>query len=354
MNNQITQLREALVKNELDALIVTNAYNRRYLSRFTGTAGLLLITQTEQLFITDFRYTEQAQKQAVGFDIIEHKESIIKELANQIEQRDLKRVGFEQHDLTYLTYTLYKKTIEAELVPTSNIVEEIRMIKTDQELSILEEAADISDKAYDHILNVVEPGMREIDVAIELEFFMRKNGATSSSFDMIVASGERSALPHGVASEKTIQKGELVTLDFGALYNGYCSDMTRTFAVGDISDQLRDIYDTVLEAHLRGLEGTKAGMTGKEADALTRDYINEKGYGEYFGHGTGHGLGIEVHEGPRLSPTSKTTLKENMVVTVEPGIYIPNVGGCRIEDDIVITKEGNRSLNQAPKDLIIL
>jgi Xaa-Pro aminopeptidase len=183
---------------------------------------------------------------------------------------------------------------------------------------------------------------------------MRKNGAISSSFDIIVASGYRSALPHGVASDKVIEKGDFVTLDFGAYYKGYCSDITRTFAVGEPSDELKKIYSTVLKAQLRGMNGIKPGMTGKEADALTRDYIKEQGYGEYFGHSTGHGLGMEVHEGPALSFRSDTALEQGMVVTVEPGIYVAGLGGVRIEDDIVITETGNESLTHSPKELIIL
>ncbi len=183
---------------------------------------------------------------------------------------------------------------------------------------------------------------------------MRKQGAVSSSFDIIVASGVRSALPHGVASEKTIESGELVTLDFGAYYEGYCSDITRTLAVGNISDELKTIYETVRVAQQLGIDGIKPGMTGKEADALTRDYIKEKGYGDYFGHSTGHGLGMEVHEAPGLSMASDVPLQPGMVVTVEPGIYIPGVGGTRIEDDILITETGNERLNYSSKELIIL
>ncbi|SEO30673.1 Xaa-Pro aminopeptidase [Amphibacillus marinus] len=352
--SKLVNLKQAIEKQDLDALIITNAFNRRYISGFTGSAGVVIVTKTEQLFVTDFRYVEQAAKQAVDFEIIQHKQAIVTEIATQLSKRKLKKIGFEQTDLTYANYQAYNSAVEGELVPTSGIVEQLRTIKTEEELAIMQQAANISDAAYAHILKFVKPGITEIEVSNELEFFMRKQGATSSSFDIIVASGVRSALPHGVASEKKIEQGELVTLDFGALYQGYCSDITRTFAVGDISDQLRDIYDTVLEAHLRGLRGTKAGMTGKEADALARDYITEKGYGNCFGHGTGHGLGIEVHESPRLSPSDETVLQENMVVTVEPGVYVPNVGGCRIEDDIIILKDGNKSLNSAPKELIIL
>ncbi len=354
MMGKIEQIRSALLENDLDALLITNAYNRRYMTGFTGTAGVALITKEEALFITDFRYTQQAAKQASNYNIIEHKQPLTKEVANQLSRMGVQRVGFEKTDLTYALYEQYKNEAEVEWIPTTGLVEKLRLIKTDEEVATLKEAARIADAAFDHILTVIKPGVREIEVSNELEFFMRKQGATSSSFDIIVASGYRSALPHGVASDKTIESGELVTLDFGALYNGYCSDITRTVAVGEISNELKEIYNTVLQAQLRGVEDIKPGMTGKEADALTRDYITEKGYGDYFGHSTGHGVGLEVHEGPGLSFKTNQSLEKGMVVTVEPGIYIPDVGGCRIEDDLLITEDGNERLNHSPKELIIL
>ncbi|WP_138415841.1 M24 family metallopeptidase [Aquibacillus sediminis] len=351
---KLNHLRESIEKEGLDGILITSAINRRYVTGFTGTAGVVLVSQDKALFITDFRYIEQATEQIKEIEIVEHKQPIGLEVADQVKQLGIKKLGFEKDHVTYADYQGYQQEISAELVPTSGIVEKMRLIKTDDELKVMKAAAEISDAAFDHILSFIKPGVKEIDVSNELEFFMRKQGATSSSFDIIVASGYRSALPHGVASDKTIQSGELVTLDFGALYNGYCSDITRTIAVGEINDELRTIYQTVLDAQLKGMEGIKAGITGKEADALTRDHIKAKGYGEYFGHSTGHGLGLEVHEGPGLSFRSNQALEEGMVVTVEPGIYVQNVGGCRIEDDTVITKEGNEKLTFAPKELITL
>ncbi|MFD2045978.1 M24 family metallopeptidase [Ornithinibacillus salinisoli] len=351
---KLKKLRNALEKKELDALLIASPINRRYLTGFTGTAGVAIVTKNDARFITDFRYTGQATEQAKEFTVIEHKQLIELEIADQIKQLNVKRLGFEKNHMTYATYEHYNKVIDAELVPTSDTVENIRLVKTADELSIMKKAAEIADQAFEHIQGFIKPGVKEIDVSNELEFFMRKQGATSSSFDIIVASGFRSAMPHGVASTKEIQTGELVTLDYGALYQGYCSDITRTFAVGDISDELKKIYNTVLEAQLLGVDGIKPGMSGKEADALTRDYITENGYGEYFGHSTGHGLGMEVHEGPGLSYRNEGKLETGMVVTVEPGIYVPNVGGCRIEDDIVITENGNERLTTSPKDLIQL
>lgn len=331
---RIEKIRAALEEHKLDGLLITSPYNRRYASNFTGTAGVVLISKEKAIFITDFRYVEQALKQCTGFEVVQQKATITKEIANQIAINGIKRLGFEQEHVTYSSFKEYEKTLKTELVPVSGIIEKLRLIKTDAEIKILKEAAEIADAAFTHILSFIRPGISELDVSNELEFFMRASGATSSSFDTIVASGYRSALPHGVASDKVIEKGDLVTMDYGAYYNGYISDITRTVAVGEINEQLKEIYDIVLEAQKRGINGIKPGMSGKKADALTRDYIVEKGYGEYFGHSTGHGIGLEVHEGPALSVKSDIILETGMVVTVEPGIYIPNLGGVRIEDDI--------------------
>ncbi|GGK02622.1 peptidase M24 [Lentibacillus kapialis] len=350
----LSKLRRKLQENNLDAILITSPVNRRYMTGFTGTAGIAVVSLYDARFITDFRYIEQANDQISEFKVVEHKELIHQEIKKQLKQMDVKRVGFEKEHVTFSTYEQYNKTFEAELVPVSGFIEELRLIKSENELGILKQAARIADDAFEHIQGYIKPGVKEVDISNELEFFMRKQGATSSSFDIIVASGYRAALPHGVASDKEIKSGELVTMDYGALFNGYCSDTTRTVAVGEINDELRDIYDTVLEAQIRGVDGLKPGITGKEADALTRDYIKERGYEGYFGHSTGHGLGMEVHEGPALSFRSDKEMEPGMVVTVEPGIYIPNVGGCRIEDDIVITEAGSERLTCAEKALIQL
>lgn len=351
---KLSKLRSKFDSLSIDAFLVTNPFNRRYMTGFTGTAGIALITKEEALFITDFRYTEQANEEAKGFKVIEHSSPILEEVGQYIKELNIESLAFEKSDVTYGLYESFKQHFACDLKPTSQVIETLRMVKTLEEIAILKDAAKIADDAYEHILNYIKPGVKEIDVANELEFFMRKQGASSSSFDIIVASGHRSALPHGVASHKEIQAGELVTLDYGALYNGYISDITRTVAVGDVSEQLKEIYDVVLEAQIRGVEGIKPGMTGIEADALTRDYITEKGYGQYFGHSTGHGIGLEVHEGPGLSSRSDIVLEKNMVVTVEPGIYIAEVGGCRIEDDIYLTDSGNERLTFATKEFIQL
>ncbi|NSL50374.1 M24 family metallopeptidase [Calidifontibacillus erzurumensis] len=352
--NRLQQVRDKFVEKDIDGFLITNSKNRRYMTGFTGTAGVVLISSKNAIFITDFRYIDQAKNQVKYYDIVQHQGPIHEEVARLVKELGIQKLGFEQDEMTYGTYKIYEKLISAQLVPISGMIESLRQIKSDEELQILKEACSIADDAFTHILKYIKSGVTELDIANELEFFMRKKGATSSSFDIIVASGWRSALPHGVASNKVLKDGELVTLDFGAYYKGYCSDLTRTVAIGEISDQLKTIYNIVLEAQLRGLHGIKAGISGKQADAFTRDCITEKGYGDYFGHSTGHGIGLDIHEGPILSMKSEMKLQPGMVVTVEPGIYLPGVGGVRIEDDIVITEEGNIVLTHSPKELLLL
>lgn len=351
---KLAKLRTALEEKGIDALLITNGYNRRYMTGFTGTAGVAIVSKSDAVFITDFRYTEQAASQITDFRIVKHEKTLIEEVATQVAQMGIQTLGFEKEDLTYSSFELYKQAIKADLVPVAGFVEKIRLIKTDEEISIIKAACRIADEAYEHIVTYIKPGMTELEVSNELEFFMRKRGATSSSFDTIVASGVRSALPHGVASDKVIEVGDFVTLDFGAVYNGYISDTTRTVAVGEPSEQLKEIYQVVLDSQLLALEKVKPGMTGKEADAIARDYIASKGYGEAFGHSLGHGIGLEVHEGPGLSFRSDIVLEPGMVITIEPGIYLPNIGGVRIEDDALVTENGLEKLTHSTKELLIL
>ena len=351
---KLDKLRQVLQEQALDGLLVTNEFNRRYMTGFTGTAGVALITKEDAVFITDFRYTSQAADQVKDFRIVQHDGSIIKEVATQAQNMGVKTLGFEKEAMTFGTYEQYKESLSSQFVPTSGIIEKIRLIKTPQEITIIKAACAIADDAFTHILDFIKPGKTELEVANELEFFMRKQGATSSSFDTIVASGLRSALPHGVATDKVIEKGDFVTLDYGALYNGYISDMTRTIAVGQPSEKLVDMYNAVLGSQLLALEKVGPNMTGKEADAVARDYLTAKGYGEAFGHSLGHGIGLEVHEAPSLSVRGETVLEPNMTVTLEPGVYLPGIGGVRIEDDILITATGNEKLTHSTKELIIL
>jgi Xaa-Pro aminopeptidase len=351
---KLERLREALEETGIDAILITNEFSRRYMTGFTGTAGVAIVSKKDAVFITDFRYTEQAASQVKDFRIVQHTATLMEEVANQVMNMEIKSLGFEKDHVTYASYELYKHVLQADLVPVSGLVEKIRLKKTEEEITIIKAACRIADEAFEHIVTYIKPGMTELDVSNELEFFMRKLGASSSSFDTIVASGVRSALPHGVATDKVIELGDFVTLDFGAVYNGYISDTTRTLAVGEPSEKLKEMYQVVLDAQLLALEKVKPGMTGKEADAIARDYIASKGYGEAFGHSLGHGIGLEVHEGPGLSSRSEIVLEPGMIITIEPGIYLPNIGGVRIEDDALVTENGLEKLTHSTKELLIL
>ncbi|GIQ70700.1 aminopeptidase P family protein [Xylanibacillus composti] len=350
--HRVQALRKQLDERGLAALWITSPTNRRYLTGFTGSSGYVLVTMDQALLFSDFRYRTQAPEQAPDFAFIEHGPRITDTLAQVAAEQKLDRIGFEHEHMTVAQHRQYEETLgSVQWVPAGGIVEELRMIKDEAELKVMQEAADLADRAFEHICTYLRPGLTEQEVALELELFMRKGGASSASFETIVASGERSALPHGVASDRVLKNGEFVKMDFGAYYQGYCSDITRTVALGQPGERHREIYAIVLEAQLHALEEIKPGMTGREADALTRDIIKRYGYSDYFGHGTGHGLGLDIHEAPRLSVGSDTVLKPGMTVTVEPGIYLPEFGGVRIEDDIVITETGCRRLTQSSKEL---
>jgi Xaa-Pro aminopeptidase len=355
VTGRVAELRKLMQHQALDGVLITSLFNRRYLSGFTGSAGFLLITKDQAILLTDFRYGVQAQEQASAFSVIQHKGSILQEVSNQIGQLGLTRIGLEKQQVTYQFYEdLTAMMANVEWSGIDEIMEQLRLVKSPEEIDMIRQACKIADDAFQHILNYIADGVVESDLALELEYFMRKQGATSSSFDIIVASGYRSALPHGVASSKQIRQGEFITFDFGAYYGGYVSDITRTVALGSPSAELKKIYDIVLNAQTYAVSRIKAEMTGKDADALARDLIEQAGYGQNFGHSTGHGIGLEVHEGPRLSSKSDVILQPGMVVTVEPGIYLPNIGGVRIEDDVLITNEGCDVLTHSPKELIIL
>lgn len=359
MEKRVLALREQLKQNDIESLLITNPYNLRYLTGFTGTTGIALITLNNAYFITDFRYTEQAKNQCIGYTIIENVSgNPYEELLPALQQEAIQTMGFEESNVTFALYSQLQDLVEVkgiQLIPTTGLTEKLREVKDEDELAIIEKACWIADQAFEHILEYIQPGMTEIQVANELDFYMRKLGASGISFDTIVASGERSALPHGVASEKEIEKGDFITLDFGCYYNGYVSDMTRTISLGQPRhEQLKEIYQIVLDAHLKVGEAARPGMTGIELDAVARDYITEHGYGEAFGHSTGHGIGLEIHENPMVSKRATNIFVPNNTITDEPGIYLPGVGGVRIENDLVITEDGSRMLTHSPRELIIL
>lgn len=353
---KLADIRKALKELNVDGLLITNATNRRYLTGFTGSAGVTLITRKEAFLLTDFRYGGQAKAQVDHYETIIYQSSrfMIQSLVDHIQKLDIQRLGFESDDVSFNFYTQLKILDSVELVPTTKIVEKLRMIKSEEEVSNIRRAAEISDAAFIYIQEVIRPGVSEKKIAVELDYFMKEQGAENGAFAYIVASGARGALPHGIASDKTINDGDLITLDYGAVYNGYVSDMTRTLAVGNPDPKLVEIYHIVNDALSRTLEEIKVAMTAKEIDSIARDYITEKGYGDYFGHGLGHGIGLNVHEDPFFSQSGEDILKAGMVITIEPGIYLPEIGGVRIEDDVLIKEDGIEILTRSSKELIRL
>lgn len=353
--NRLLQLRKSMEALQLEAFLITNPYNRRYISGFTGSAGFVLVTAAKAYFLADFRYVTQAKEQAPAFEVVEHASKPMLTVKELLDGLGLNQVGFEQNDLTFAIYRSYEADLPGiTVVPTSHVVEKLRMYKDEGELAIMQEACDLADKTFAHMTQFLRPGLTENEAALELEFFMRKHGASGTAFDTIIASGERSALPHGVASDRVLGNNEFVKMDFGAIYKGYCSDITRTVVLGQPSEKHKEIYNIVLEAQLACLAGLKPGMTGIEGDALARDVIKKAGYGDCFGHGTGHSLGLQVHENPRLSPACDVVFEPGMTVTVEPGIYLPGFGGVRIEDDVVFTETGIKILTKSTKELLLL
>lgn len=353
---RLQRLRERMAAAGVPALLVTKVENRRYMSGFTGTWGWLLVTPQEAYLITDSRYTEQARAQAPDYKLVQQSNAgmlhEVRELAGSL---GLKALGVEPHVLTHSEYrSLAEKLHPIELMDTDHLVEDLRKTKDPGEVDQIRQALAMTDRAFEHILTVLKPGMREKDVALELEYTMRQQGAEALSFDTIVASGPRSALPHGIASDRVIEAGDFVTMDFGCKHGGYCSDFTRTVSVGQAPDELRRIYDVVRRAQQAALEAVRPGMVAQELDAVARRVIDEAGYGKCFGHGLGHGVGLEIHEAPRLGVTGQEVLKPGMIITIEPGVYVPGLGGVRIEDMVCVTEQGGDDLTRATHDFIVL
>ncbi|MTI65423.1 MAG: aminopeptidase P family protein [Firmicutes bacterium] len=353
MNKRISKLKEELSNKNIDSCLIFKPENRRYISNFTGTTGYVLITEKRNIFATDFRYTQQAKEQCSEFEVKElTKDYTIFNLLNELE---IENLGIEEDFVTYgFVNELKEKSTDINIMTLNSLLTKIRMIKEEEEVKLIKEAALITDKAFEHIISYIKPGMKENKISIELEHFMKKLGAEGPSFNFIVASGKRSSMPHGVASDKVIEDGDFVTIDMGCKYKGYCSDMTRTFVMGKASDKQKKIYNTVLKAQIKALENVKPGITGFDLDKIARDVIKKEGYGEYFGHGLGHGVGLEIHELPRLAEhnSAKIEMEAGMVITDEPGIYIPGFGGVRIEDLAVVTKDGVKILSESTKELL--
>jgi Xaa-Pro aminopeptidase len=352
--SRIEKIKEILNELNLDAFFITHMPNIRYITGFSGSSAWVVITKDKDYFLTDFRYKEQSEAQVKGFEIIVNY-LMSQEMKKVYANEGFKTVGFESSHLTVHQLETFEKDFPGvKFVPVFERIERLTMVKTPQEVEKLKKAAEITDKTFNKLLEIIKPGMRENDVSAEISYWHKKFGAEKDSFDPIVASGWRGALPHGIASDKIIQSGEMVTLDFGCVYDGFCSDLTRTISVGEPSDDLKKIYSIVLESQLKAISSAKTGITTKELDSSARNIIKDKGYGEKFGHGLGHGLGIEVHEMPSVSQRVDMKLPEGVVVTIEPGIYVEKLGGVRIEDDVLIVNGGCEVLNKSPKELIII
>lgn len=354
MSARLERLTKKFRAENLDAIIISKPENVFYFSGFRGDSTVLLIGKNFRRLITDGRYTEQAALQTKDFELVEQSDGLIKKLTEEIKNCGAKILGFEGRALTFDEYNRLKENLSGVELKSVE-VDSLRQIKDAAEISNIRRACEIGDRAFAETLNFIRAGVSEIDVAAALENFMRRFGSEKPAFDTIVASGLRGSLPHGIASEKIISDGEFVTLDFGAKFNGYCSDMTRTVCVGKASDRQREVYGAVLSAQLHGLEIIKAGVSGKFVDAAVREKLNRAGLGKYFTHALGHSLGLEIHEEPRLSRLSTCeSLEAGMIVTDEPGVYIAGVGGLRIEDTVLVMSGAAETLTNAPKNLIEL
>lgn len=353
MQRRLERFDAKLAQSGLDALLVTGQNNIYYLTDFWGTNATVFITKNRRLFLTDSRYILIAKQSVHGFDIIESKDPL-KDIVKLIEADKLETIGFD-NQVSFAYYQGLQAIFEGyTLSPQSNFMEELRMIKDEKELATIRKACSISDRAFTDVLDFIKPGQTtELQVANFLDFRMREYGASGISFESIIASGYRSAMPHGVASEKVIQSGETLTMDFGCYYDHYVSDMTRTIHIGETTDEEREIYDIVLRSNQALIDAAKAGMTRRDYDKVARDVIVEAGYGNHFTHGIGHGIGLDIHEIPYFG-NSDETIEAGMVLTDEPGIYLADKYGVRIEDDIIITENGCELITLAPKELIVL
>jgi Xaa-Pro aminopeptidase/Xaa-Pro dipeptidase len=352
--SRLQRFREQLKQLNLDGMIITNLQNRRYLSGFTGSSGVLLISESKAVIVTDFRYWQQVSEEVKDFDLHRQGPNLWQSVFQFIKGLSWKQVGFEAAGINYYEYQQWKEIApQLELVPTNDLVEQLRWIKDEAEISKLAEAARITDYAWENTIKIMKPGVKEMDLALEFDYQLRLNGAEGSAFTTIVASGARSALPHGTATAKEILPGDLVVIDGGALYQGYHADMTRTVVLGNATSEQFKIYDIVLSAQMEALANLKAGLTGKTVDGVAREIIVRHGHEEHFGHGLGHSVGLDIHERPRLSQTEIAQVPAGAAVTVEPGIYIPGWGGIRIEDLVIVEKDGYRNLTGSPKNQLI-
>lgn len=347
IKKRLSKLAVLANSQKVDAVLVSNLKNIRYFCGFTGSSAYLLFCKGDLYFLTDGRYITQSKKEIKNAEIIVYENKALESLSLLAKDIGIRRLAFESSEISYDDFIKLREALkETDLIPAGDKIKKLRVLKDFVEIDLLKKAVQIPLNAFISTVDLIRPGMREIDVALALETEMRKNGAQKISFDIIVASGKRSSLPHGLASEKTIENSDLVVVDFGAVYEGYSTDETCTIKVGNVGTEALKIYDTVLNAHDKAVEAAKPGVKACDVDGVARNYIQEKGYGEYFTHGTGHGVGLDVHELPIVSKKSEDVLEEGMVITVEPGIYLPDIGGVRIEDMVLITSDGSEIITK--------
>jgi Xaa-Pro aminopeptidase len=349
---RLRSARKVMDSSPLDGILFSSFENIRYLCGFTGSDGAYVLTQKEDFFLTDSRYWTQAAEEVKGAQVIHYKKKLDGIISLLLDLK-LKNIGFESLSLSFSFHrSLFEKlTNEMKLTPLEDEIKNLRAVKDSQEMALIQRAIDISSKAFLHILKTLKEGVFEREVALEMEFFMKNNGAEAISFDLIIASGKRSALPHGKAAVKKIEKGDLILIDFGSGFQGYHSDQTCTVVCGKPSSKQKKVYQVVKEAHDKAIEKIQPGIPIHTVDEAARDHIRKCGYDEYFGHGTGHGIGLAVHEEPVVNKENKEMVSEGMVFTIEPGIYIPDWGGVRIEDMIRVTSQGAEVLTHLPNEL---
>lgn len=356
MKTRIKKLQKILIIENLDFLLVTFLPHVRYLSGYSGTNGMILLSPRSSIFFTDFRYKEQVKEQVKNMKVMIAERDLFSSLSN-LPQLKAKRVkmGFESDHLSCQVYRKLKTLLpDGLLVPTEELVENLTIKKDKGEIEKIKRAAKITDRVFSEILDFIKPGATELDLSAEMEYRMKRYGSSTPYYETIAASGKRSALPHGRASDKKIQKGDLVTLDFGAVVDGYTADLTRTVVVGKANKRQKEVYNIVLRAQRRAISRARFGMKACDLDKIARAVIKKAGYGRYFGHGLGHGIGLLIHDNPAVNTTNQQILEPGMVITIEPGIYIPNWGGVRIEDDVLIARTGVEVLTSSERNLIEL
>lgn len=346
----------SILNDEVDGLLLTSRYGRMYGAEFDIAEGIAIVTKAGCRYFTDSRYIESAQNSIQGFAVIEtNRANPYSQLLNQaIADFGVHTLGYEENYLTVGEFMGFEEKLNAKLVPYNDKIYGFRAVKEDWELARMKKAQEITDLAFTEMLGKIQPGLTEKQLQAELVYSLLKNGADNLAFEPIVVSGPNTSMPHGVPGERVVQEGDFITMDFGALYQGYCADMTRTVAVGYATEEMEKVYNTVLQAQEAAIAATKAGMTGKEIDAVARQIITDAGYGTYFGHGYGHCLGMEVHEAPNCNPGGNVVMESGMVSSAEPGIYLPGKFGVRIEDVVIFTADGCENITKSPKNLIII